>query len=108
MLGKGWTQAELARRADVLKDSVSNYVRGNITPTGINLEKLAKALGVKPEELYPNLAESAIAADTPSLELKVSTSDPTVSWLTINRMVRTSTAAKIIELLEADDAVDRS
>lgn len=106
MLGKGWTQAELARRADVLRDSVSNYIRGQVMPTHENASKLAAALGVSVDELLPNVAQQAIAADSPSIDLRVSSADPSKAWLQVNRLVRTSTATQIITLLEADDAAN--
>lgn len=101
MLGKGWTQAELARQSGLTRDSISGYVRGNHMPTHESVKALAKALGVKAEELLPNIVESAID-DIPSLELKVSTSDPTKSWLRVNRLVSTKTAGEVIGLLNDD------
>lgn len=107
MLRKGWSQAELARRAGVLRDSISNYVRGNNMPDAVNLNKMAEALGMKPEELLPNMAEQALELDTaPSLEVRASGSDPNKSWLRLNRLVKTSTVGKVIALLEADNAPD--
>lgn len=106
MLGKGWTQAELARRSGIARDSISNYVRGNTLPTHESLLRLAEALDMNPTDLLPNIIEGAIREDTPSLELKVSSGDPGKSWLKVNRLVRTGTAAKIITLLEADDVTD--
>jgi transcriptional regulator with XRE-family HTH domain len=106
MLGKALTESELARRANVLTDSVSNYVQGKTLPSHENLLRLAKTLGLKAEELLPNVIEGAIREDIPSIELKVSSGDPGKSWLKVNRLVRTGTAAKIITLLEADDVND--
>lgn len=102
MLSKGWTQAELARQSGMTRDSISGYVRGNHMPTHESVKALAKALGVKPEEILPNIIESAIDEDIPSLELKVSTSDPSKSWLRVNRLVNTKTASQIISLLDED------
>jgi transcriptional regulator with XRE-family HTH domain len=102
MLGKGWTQAELARQSGMTRDSISGYVRGNHMPTHDSVKNLAKALGVKPEELLPNIVETAIDEDTPSLELKVSTSDPSKSWLRVNRLVSTKAAGEVINLLNED------
>lgn len=105
MLRKGWTQAELARQSGLPRDSVSTYIRGLVMPTGESLEKLAAALDVKSEHLLPNVIEGNIRDTLPSLDLKVSSNDPKKSWLKVNRLVRTGTAIKIIELLEADDAI---
>jgi transcriptional regulator with XRE-family HTH domain len=102
MLAKGWTQAELSKQSDVSRDGISGYIRGNHMPTPRQLDKLANALGVKPDALLPNVVMTAIDEDTPSLELKVSTSDPTRSWLKVNRLVSTQTAGEIITLLNND------
>lgn len=102
MLGKGWTQAELARQSGLTRDSISGYVRGNHMPTHESVKALAKALGVKPEELLPNIVQTAIDDDIPSLELKVSTSDPSKSWLRVNRLVSTKAAGEVISLLNQD------
>jgi transcriptional regulator with XRE-family HTH domain len=103
MISKGWHQSELARRAGVPRDAVSTYVRGTAMPTPLNLDKLAKALGTTAEELLPNIIESAIDEDSPSIDFKVSPSAPNTAWLRVNRLVSLTTGAKIIELLEADD-----
>lgn len=107
MLQKGWTQAELARQSGILADSVSNYVRGNIMPSPKNLLALAKVFGMRPGELLPNYTESAIEADKePPIDLKVSSADPTKAWLRISRVVKFDTAARIIQMIREDDAVD--
>jgi len=108
MLGKGWTQAELARRAGLERNHISTYVTGRSFPTPANLEKLANALGVSTTALLPNIAEAAIEADIPELDIKVSPGAPDKAWLRINRLVTLSTAVKIAELLENDDAADRT
>ena len=103
MLKRGWNQSELARRADLPRDSVSTYIRAKVMPTPQSAERLARALGVAPEELLPNHVESAIEEDTPSLEMKVSVNAPHKAWLRVNRLVSLSTAAKVIGLIEAED-----
>jgi transcriptional regulator with XRE-family HTH domain len=108
MLAKGWHQSELARQAGIARDAVSVYIRGKALPTPLNRDRLAKALSVDPDELLPNHIESAIDEDMPAFEMKVSSSAPGTAWLRVNRLVRTSTAVRIAELLEADDALNRS
>lgn len=107
MMNKGMRQADLARAADLKRDSVSTYIRGVVFPTPANLTKLARALGVSETELLPNYMESAIEADNPSFEMRVSSGQPGKSWVRVNRLVTTTTAVKIAELLEHDDASDR-
>lgn len=108
MLKKGWHQSELARRADLPRDSISVYVRGRSLPTPQSLKALADALGVSPDELLPNHVESAIDADNPAFEMKVSPNAPDVAWMRVNRLVTVKTALKIMELLESDDAANRN
>lgn len=104
MLRKGWKQSELARQAGLPRDSISVYIRGKSLPTPGNLEALAKALGVAPNDLLPNHFEGAIDADTPALEIKVSPNAPHLAWLRVNRLVSMKSVAKIVEILEADNA----
>lgn len=102
MLDMGWNQSELARQADLPRDSISTYVRGKSLPTPLSLKKLADALGTRPEVLLPNSAEQAIDQDSPAMEMKVSTADPTKAWLRVNRMVTLTNAAKIMSILSED------
>ena len=104
MLDRGWNQSELARQADLPRDSISVYVRGVSLPTPGSLEKLAKAFDMDPAELLPNHTELGMGADPPSLELRVNAGDPSNAWLCVNRLVTMRTATKIVQLLEADDA----
>ena len=77
-------------------------------PTALSLQKLAQALDIPAHELLPNQVEHAINEDFPSLEMRVSTSDPSRAWLRVNRWVSTSAAAKIVEILNDDHLADRS
>lgn len=107
MLAKGWHQSELARQSGLPRDSVSTYIRGKTLPTPNNLQALAKALTVEPEALLPNHIESAIDEDEPAFEIRASAASPGKAWLRANRLVSFTTAVKIAELLEADDAVTK-
>ena len=102
MLARGWNQSELARQANLPRDSISTYVRGVALPTPKSLQALATALDTTPVDILPNAAESAIDEDNPSFEMKVSPSAPSTAWLRVNRLVSLSTATKIAELIEAD------
>lgn len=101
-MARGWNQSELARQTGLPRDSVSTYVRGVSLPTPKSLQKLADAFGTTPADLLPNSIEAAIEEDVPSLEMKVSVSAPSTAWLRVNRLVSLSTAARVIELVEAD------
>ena len=108
MISKGWNQSELARQAGLNRDAVSTYMNARVLPTPQKLAGLAEALGVASEVLLPNHAEAAIDADNPSFEMKVSANEPGTAWLRVNRMVTTSTAVKIAELLQSDDVINRT
>lgn len=115
MILKGWNQSELARRASALlpkpvkgqkrgasgigRDSISHYMRGKMLPLPVYLDALAKALGVRPEDLMPTAAPGMIEA--PPFEMKGMPGGR--MYLRINRTVSSSTAAKIMELLSKED-----
>lgn len=104
MLTKGWRQSELARRADLPRDSVSTYIRGLVTPTPQSLKKLAQALGTTESELWPGYPDNgATAAGAAIVEMSIDPNSPTMGWLRINRQTRVSTALKILSLLRDDD-----
>src|SRR3546814_10078660 len=46
MLAKNWSQADLARRAELGRDSISTYINGKTFPDPLSRKKLADALGV--------------------------------------------------------------
>ncbi len=108
MLEKGWNQSELGRQSGLPRDAISGYIRAKTTPTPLNLQALATALDLKPEELLPNHIESAIEADDPAFEMRASGAKPGMSWLRVNRLVSTSTAIAVASLLEKDDVLDRA
>lgn len=103
MLDKGWRQADLARAAGLPRNAISVYLRGASLPNPESTKALAKALDMDPGVLLPNYTESAIERDNPEIEFRVSPADPKKAWLRINRLVSTSTAIKIMSLIEADD-----
>ncbi|HQN68836.1 MAG TPA: helix-turn-helix transcriptional regulator [Anaerolineaceae bacterium] len=48
---KGWTQAELARRANLSKASISDISSGKIIPGFDTCIKLAKAMSISPQDV---------------------------------------------------------
>lgn len=103
MMDAKMSQSDLARAADMGRDSISTYIRGRSMPEPKNLHKLAAALDVKVEELYPEELLLAMKDEIPAIELTQAAGQPDKAWLRVNRMVSFSTAAKIIDLLEMDD-----
>jgi transcriptional regulator with XRE-family HTH domain len=51
------TQAELGDAADVSRDQVSRIERNEVDPRFSTIRKLAKALGVEPEELIAEASD---------------------------------------------------
>ena len=105
MMDRGWRQSDLARAADLPRDSVSVYIRGKSLPTPQSLAKLAEALNVPAEELFPNHVESAIDNDIPAFEMKVSPNAPHIAWLRVNRYVSLDVANQIAKILADDKPV---
>jgi transcriptional regulator with XRE-family HTH domain len=49
----GWTQAQLAERAGLLRRTVTEFELDRRKPTDTTLHKLSVALDIDPEELLP-------------------------------------------------------
>jgi transcriptional regulator with XRE-family HTH domain len=113
MLAKGWTGSDLAREAskhvpkthkdkdgkhyELGRHLTSAYLRGANEPTEKNLEYLAKALGVRPDELLPPLPGSGespqYATATSSLNGK--------TRLVVDAEVDAETALKVLALVRS-------
>lgn len=107
ILDKGWTPAELARRSGLSRDNISTYMRASSLPSGDSLTKLARALGMEPDELLPNRPDVTYSdPDSPTLELTQTPSHPGKAWLRVNQLVSMSTATKIAELLQNESSND--
>lgn len=104
MLEKGWHQSELSRRSGIPRDSISTYIRDKAVPSTLNVQKLASALGVKPEDLMPDTFNPAIDRQPATLELKQTPSGD--AWVHVNRVVSMATAVKLAELLSNDKTSD--
>jgi transcriptional regulator with XRE-family HTH domain len=49
----GWTQAQLAERAGLLRRTVTEFELGRRKPADTTVHKLSAALDIDPEELLP-------------------------------------------------------
>lgn len=67
---RGWTQSEFARNCDLARDAVSTYVRGRSIPSPVALEKMARVLSRRPEDLLPNYYEAAAVQQESTLEIR--------------------------------------
>jgi transcriptional regulator with XRE-family HTH domain len=57
---RGWSQTDLAKRAELNKDSMSEIWRGKSMPRMATLERLAKAFGMTPAELLDGVNGSRL------------------------------------------------
>lgn len=109
---KGWDQAELARRAGASagrdsklklgRDSVSKYTRGLNLPGPAALSAIAKALGVKPEDLLPTRGVASAGDANPPLDIRVI--EGGMVWLKVNQSVPYDIAMQIMKLLKTEGA----
>jgi transcriptional regulator with XRE-family HTH domain len=105
MLAKGWTGAELAREAskfaprgvEIGRHLVSAYSRAANEPTEANLGYIAKALGVKPEDL---LAPQPGEGESPQYATATSTLDGKTR-LVVDAEVDSEVALKILQMVRA-------
>lgn len=103
MLAKGWTGAELAREAtkfapkgvEIGRHLISAYGRAANEPTDANLGYIARALGMKPEELLPPLPGEG---ESPQYATATSTLDGKTR-LVVDAEVDAETALKILSLV---------
>lgn len=106
---KGWSGAELARRAtkagglSIGKYSISRYEAGAQFPEPQRVEALAKALGVKPADLLPDLQHES-PEPARGMDAQVN-ADTGKVWLRLNQAVSLDKAQKIMHILaEPEDA----
>jgi transcriptional regulator with XRE-family HTH domain len=101
MLKKGWNQSELARKCDLGRDSISQYVRGRSIPTPGNLNKLAGILGVEATALFPNYDAQTNAIEAATVEIKSIDSDAEHMWLRVNMKVPAEKALEVLKILKS-------
>ena len=101
MLKRGWNQSKMAREVGLGRDSISQYVRGRSIPSPTNLDKLAKALNIEPEVLFPNYDAQTNAVEEPTLEMKSIDNDAENMWLRINMKVSAEKALQVLKILKS-------
>jgi transcriptional regulator with XRE-family HTH domain len=112
---KGWSQSDLARLVwGTEKNSdgyivaksrgrISAYENGDATPTKNNLAALAKALGMTPEELGPELVSEEIAGSTQqAISMTMVQDQPDKVHLLVNVLTSLEVASKVVGLLSTD------
>jgi hypothetical protein len=60
---KGWTQDDLANAAKIPQSHVCRLEKGMHAPTHLTVERVARALGVKPSQLDPNYPSEMESTD---------------------------------------------
>lgn len=104
MVGQGWNQSELARRSGVGRDMISGYVRGKHLPDPPHAKKLADALGVEIEDLFPvssggaDMPAVVAQRELPPVEMRA-TSDGKV-MLHVNLELPMETALQVLSLIQ--------
>ena len=94
------SQSDLARASGLGRDSFSQYVRGRSVPSPLNLTKLAEALNVEVDVLFPNYDAQANASEQPTLEIKSIESDAENFWLRVNMKVPAAKALEVMNILK--------
>jgi transcriptional regulator with XRE-family HTH domain len=104
MIEKGWSGAALAREAskhapkgvEIGRHLISAYLRASNEPTQLNLGYIAKALGVKSEELLPPPLGDG---ESPQYATATTTIDGKTR-LVVDAEVDAETALKVIRLVK--------
>lgn len=113
MVSKGWSQSDLAaevwgRSTDTRgykvakgRDRISVYLQGKSVPDPKNLQKIADVLGMKVDELAPDITASAIEKENPEIAMTAIAGHPDKVFLRVNKLVPLELAAQIISMLSA-------
>jgi transcriptional regulator with XRE-family HTH domain len=109
---KGLSQSDLARliwgsqtnkRTGRLearnRDRISCYEAEKSFPDPHNLQKLAEALGVTPEELAPDLTGATVERENPELMIVAIAGHPDKVMLQVKKLVSFDVASRIMALL---------
>ncbi len=104
LLDRRWSQADLARHARVSKDTVSKWVKGAVTPNPVILQKVADALRMSVEDLYPGFGSSDLVEFHRSEGVAFDLDSRTATLSFNGRRVSLDTGKKIMELIENDVA----
>lgn len=105
---KGWSQADLSRRAQELApegvrigpDSISHYLNGRYMPSPSHMNVLSKALGVDVLELLPVKGVPEAGESLPPIGVQDLNNGS--AWLRINQAVPWPLAVKVLDLLRGE------
>ena len=100
MMHNRMSQSDLARASGMGRDSISQYVRGRSVPSPKNLSRLAEALDVEVDVLFPNYDAQSNAVEQPTLEIKSIEADAENFWLRVNMKVPADKALEVMKILK--------
>lgn len=101
MRERGWNQSELARRCDIGRDSVSNYVNGKVMPSRSTIILMADKLGMPVKELRVGGDAWMFEENKAPLEIRMGDNPERVS-ISVNQEVSLEVATEIMQLLRQD------
>lgn len=104
MDAKGWSQADLARQAalhmgdgEFRRDNVSVYLKAAALPRPKQLNALAAALGVSPDELMPG---GRLEREILPISMRTLKDNPKRAYLHVDMEVPTRIALSVMALLQ--------
>ena len=105
LIRKQWNQSDLARAAkkfvpDIERYNISHWVRGQHMPTPVNLDAIAKALGVDPSVLMPR--DPILNGGPPPFKVEFLPGGERVN-IDLHRTITVETFYKITDLLRQED-----
>ena len=111
LIRKGMSQSDLARsmwgettdargyKVARNRDRVSSYLSGRSWPEAQNLRRMAEALGVKEEDLAPDITAATVDREKPALAITMVAGHPDKVHLVVDQLVPLALAARIASLL---------
>ena len=102
MLARGWRQIDLVEATGLPRDAISTYVLGKVLPGNLALNKIAEAFGVRPDDLVPGATSSQTVAPSRKVATENVPGLPGYTHLRIDQVVRSSSALKILTILEEE------
>jgi transcriptional regulator with XRE-family HTH domain len=100
---RGWSQAELARRAGLNRNVVNTTENETSFPTRENLQRMASALSIELSQLTDVYVQEAHHKAPAALNITEAKGRPGHAWIQVNRLVKSATALKIYQLIAEDD-----
>lgn len=99
MTERGWTQAELARRADMNRASINKYISGHSLPSPDSLARMAQALNIRPIDLLPVELPDDIAPTPASPQVSLSGQADGSVVLRVNAKLPMQVAMQVLAII---------